>query len=292
VSLWPAVGVLVAGVVSASVAAVACKWPPGSMIRLNHANRPVPVVLGMGFSLGVVAGAYVSATGVAWGVPDPAPIAVAMATGLVIVVLTVVGALDDRFGDGARGLRGHLGSLAGGRPTTGILKLVAGVAAAVILALHLADDPVRIVGIAVLVALCTNLWNALDVVPGRALKWALVVLVPVLATAWSRASAPVIAATVGAALGVLPFDLRERGMLGDAGSNPVGFLVGLALAVVLPTPALLAAAGLILLLQVAAETVTISRLIAAVPPLRWFDALGRRRQPDPRAQSPPPQSAV
>jgi UDP-N-acetylmuramyl pentapeptide phosphotransferase/UDP-N-acetylglucosamine-1-phosphate transferase len=292
VSPWPAAGFLVAGVVSAGVAAVACKRPPRWMIGMNYASRPVPVVLGMGFSLGVVAGAYTSATGVAWGAPDPAPIAVAVATGLVIVILTVVGALDDRFGDGARGLRGHLGSLARGRPTSGILKLVVGVAAAVVLALHLADDPVRIVGIAVLVAVCTNLWNALDVVPGRALKWALVVLVPVLAFAWSRPSAPVIAATLGGVLGVLPFDLRERGMLGDAGSNPLGFLVGLGLAVALPTPALLAAAGLALLLQVAAETVTISQLIAAVPPLRWFDALGRRRQPDPRAQSPPPRSAV
>jgi UDP-GlcNAc:undecaprenyl-phosphate GlcNAc-1-phosphate transferase len=288
VNLWPAAGVVVAGLVSAATAAAASNRPPGHMIRLNYAGRPVPVVLGMGFSLGVVAGAYVSATGVAWGVADPAPIAVAMATGLMIVVLTLVGALDDRFGDGARGLGGHLGSLARGRPTTGILKLVVGVAAAVVLALDLADDPVRIVGIAVLVALCTNVWNALDVIPGRALKWALVVLAPVLALAWSRPSAPVIAATLGAALGVLAFDLRERAMLGDAGSNPLGFLVGLGLAVVLPTPALLVAAGLALLLQVAAETVTISRLIAAVPPFRWFDTLGSRRQPDPRAQSPHP----
>jgi UDP-GlcNAc:undecaprenyl-phosphate GlcNAc-1-phosphate transferase len=288
VSLWPAAGLLVAALVSAGVAVVALKRPPPPLIRPNQGGRPVPMVLGGALSAGLVAGAYISASGTAWGSPDPAPITTAMVTGLVVLVLVLVGGVDDRFGGTERGFRGHLRSLGRGRPTTGILKLVVGVAAAVVLAFHLADDPVRTVGVALLVALCTNLWNALDVMPGRALKGAVVVLVPVLAVAWSRPSGPVIAATVGAALGVLAFDLRERGMLGDAGSNPLGFLVGMGLAVVLPTPAVLVGAGLALLLQVAAETVTISRLIAAVPPLRWFDRLGRLREPSPTAESPRP----
>ncbi|HJV04176.1 MAG TPA: hypothetical protein VJ868_02825, partial [Actinomycetota bacterium] len=84
------------------------------------------------------------------------------------------------------------------------------------------------------------------------------------------------AATLGAAAAVLPFDLLERGMLGDAGSNPLGFLVGVALAAVLPTGGVVAAAVGVLLLQVVAETMTISRLIESTPPLRWFDRLGRR----------------
>jgi UDP-GlcNAc:undecaprenyl-phosphate/decaprenyl-phosphate GlcNAc-1-phosphate transferase len=288
VSLWPAAGLLVSALVSAVAAVVALKRPPPSLVGPNHAGRPVPIVLGWALSAGIVAGAVASAAGVAWGSPDLTPITVTLTTGLVVAALTLVGLLDDRFGGEERGLREHLGSLGRGRPTTGILKLVVGVAAAVILALHLADDPVRIVAIVVLVALCTNVWNALDVVPGRALKGAVVVLVPVLAVAWSRPSGPVIAATVGAALGVLAFDLRERGMLGDAGSNPLGFLVGMGLAIVLPTLAVLVAAGLALLLQVAAETVTISRLITAVPPLRWFDGLGRRREPRRPAESPRP----
>jgi UDP-GlcNAc:undecaprenyl-phosphate GlcNAc-1-phosphate transferase len=200
----------------------------------------------------------------------------AVATAATVTVLTAVGLLDDLFGGAERGIGGHLRAALGGRPTTGILKLVVGVAAAVVLALHLAEDPVRIAGIAVLVAVCTNLWNALDVVPGRALKWAALVLLPVVALAWPRPSGPVLATALGATLAVLPFDLRERGMLGDAGSNPLGFLVGLGLAVVLPTAGVLAAALVALLLQVAAETVTISRLIEATPPLRWLDRLGRR----------------
>jgi hypothetical protein len=65
-------------------------------------------------------------------------------------------------------------------------------------------------------------------------------------------------------------------MLGDAGSNPLGFIVGTGLAAILPTWGVILAAVMALGLQVAAETVTISRLIEAVPPLRWYDRLGRR----------------
>jgi UDP-N-acetylmuramyl pentapeptide phosphotransferase/UDP-N-acetylglucosamine-1-phosphate transferase len=279
VNLWPWAGLLVAGVASVALAVSLTGRPPRRLVRPNHAGRLVAEVLGLAMVPGIVAGSLLAAVASAPDVP------VAVASSVVIVILAGVGALDDLFGGRERGFGEHLGSLGRGRPTTGILKLVVGVGAAVVLALHLADDPVRLVGIAVLVALCTNLWNALDVVPGRALKWAAVALSPIVGVAWSRPSAPVLAATLGAVLALLPFDLRERGMLGDAGSNPLGFLVGMGLAVVLPTPAILAAAGLALLLQVAAETVTLSRLIASVPPLRWFDGLGRKK---PEEEAHPP----
>jgi UDP-GlcNAc:undecaprenyl-phosphate GlcNAc-1-phosphate transferase len=133
-----------------------------------------------------------------------------------------------------------------------------------------------VVAAAVLVAACTNVWNALDVVPGRSLKWGLVVLVLSLPRAWLGGGGELPAAALGAAVAVLPFDLLERGMLGDVGSNPLGFLVGTVLVLVLPTPGVVVAAALAVALQVAAETVTISRLIEAAAPVRWFDRLGRR----------------
>lgn len=273
----PAIALGVAALVALAVARVATTRPPPYLMRENHAGRRVPVILGIPLGIGFVGGSFFGAAAASFG-SDQAPVAIGMATGLVVLVLTFVGALDDRFGAGARGFGGHLRSLARGRPTTGILKLAVGAALAVLTALHLADDAVRITGVAVLLATCTNVWNALDVRPGRALKWAAVVLVPVVGAAWSRPSAPVLAAALGAVAALLAFDLRERGMLGDAGSNPLGFLVGLGLAVVLPTPWVVVAAAGALALQVAAETVTISRLIDAVPPLRWFDRLGRRTE--------------
>ena len=270
-------GVLIAAAVGGIGAAwqAAIRWQPSRLMRVNHAGRRVPATLGVallfGVLAGLLAGSFVTAGDSAF--------VVGMNVFAFFTLLMGAGLLDDLFGGSERGLRGHLGALARGRATTGILKLVVGVAVAVALALYLADDPVRVVAIAVLVATCTNLWNALDVVPGRALKWGALGLIGGVAAGWSRPSTAVLAAALGATLALLPFDLRERGMLGDAGSNPLGFLVGLGLAVVLPTPGLLVAAGAALLLQAAAETVTISRLIQAVPPLRWFDGLGRRSVP-------------
>jgi UDP-GlcNAc:undecaprenyl-phosphate GlcNAc-1-phosphate transferase len=270
---WPAI--LLAGGVAGLVGWVLARWSPRSLTRPNYSGRQVPVVLG----LALVCGEVTSIPAILLSVPAgrlAAPLIVAVVSVSIVAILSVVGVLDDLYGGRARGLGGHVRSLLRGHPTTGILKLIVGVTASVSLGAHLADDPVRIAGIAVLVAVCINVWNALDVVPGRALKAAAVVLVPVVIAAWDRAGAPALSAALGGTLGLLPFDLRERGMLGDAGSNPLGFLVGLGLAVVLPVPALLTAAATALLLQVAAETVTISRLIEAVPPIRWFDRLGRR----------------
>jgi UDP-N-acetylmuramyl pentapeptide phosphotransferase/UDP-N-acetylglucosamine-1-phosphate transferase len=163
-----------------------------------------------------------------------------------------------------------------GRPTTGILKLAVGVGAGVLLAVLLGGGPLPIAAGAILIASSANIWNALDVVPGRALKWAVVPLGAALLIGWTDSSALLAGAALGAAVGVLPFDLLERGMLGDAGSNPLGLLVGFVLAAVLPEAGVVLAALAALLLQVAAETVTISRLVEATPPLRWLDRLGRR----------------
>jgi hypothetical protein len=64
-------------------------------------------------------------------------------------------------------------------------------------------------------------------------------------------------------------------MLGDAGSNPLGFAAGLSLYLLLPSGWVPAAAALAVGLNLLAETLTLSRAIAAVPPLRLLDRLGR-----------------
>lgn len=240
----------------------------------NYRGRRLPVVLGLAWFAAVqlaVFGAYLldgperSAGRTLWHVADWAAF-----------VMLLVGLLDDRRGGRDRGFRAHLASLVHLRPTTGAVKLLVGGGIAVWLAVILSGGTVHVVASALLIALATNLVNALDVRPGRALKFS----IPLLAVSWVFLSgeplAILMATAVGGALGILPFDLAEAGMLGDAGSNPIGFLTGLGLAAVLPTWGVLVAAGLAVALQVAAETVTISRLIDAVPALRWFDRLGRR----------------
>jgi hypothetical protein len=268
---WPAVALVVGSGTGAVLAGVLVALAPRRLVRENRAGRQVPVVLGVAF---VAATAIGSATAFLSAEAELAP-AIGIALGGA-AVLAAVGLLDDLVGGSERGFREHLGSALRLHPTTGVLKLAAGVGASIAFATVAGGGVVRVVAVAVLVAACTNVWNALDVVPGRSVKWAVVVLALTLPRALAAGGGEVQSATLGAAAAVLPFDLLERGMLGDAGSNPLGFLVGVALALVLPTVGVVIAASLALLLQVAAETVTISRLIEAAAPFRWFDRVGRR----------------
>lgn len=192
-----------------------------------------------------------------------------------VLLVGAAGFVDDLSEGGARGLRGHLESALRGRPTTGLLKVVAGLIAGVLVVLGMPGRPpwAMVAGV-ILVAACANVWNDLDVAPGRAGRWFLCfgVTLPFLGqTLEPQVVLAVLAIAEAATIGL---DLRERGMLGDAGANVLGFAVGAAAYGLLPDAGVVAVALVAVGLNVVGETVTFSRVIAAVAPLRWFDRLG------------------
>jgi UDP-N-acetylmuramyl pentapeptide phosphotransferase/UDP-N-acetylglucosamine-1-phosphate transferase len=65
-------------------------------------------------------------------------------------------------------------------------------------------------------------------------------------------------------------------MLGDAGANALGAVLGTALVAGARPRTRWAALGVVLGLTLASEKVSFTRVIAATPGLREFDALGRR----------------
>jgi hypothetical protein len=71
------------------------------------------------------------------------------------------------------------------------------------------------------------------------------------------------------------YDLGEQGMLGDAGANPAGAVVGLLLLKVLAPWAILTGAVLMIALNLASERVSFSRVIEGNRLLAWADRLGR-----------------
>jgi UDP-GlcNAc:undecaprenyl-phosphate/decaprenyl-phosphate GlcNAc-1-phosphate transferase len=88
-----------------------------------------------------------------------------------------------------------------------------------------------------------------------------------------------VAAPLGAAIALLPEDLGERAMLGDAGANALGALLGVAAAASLSRPARLALLAAITGLTAASEVVSFTAVIERTPALRWLDMLGRRPVP-------------
>jgi UDP-GlcNAc:undecaprenyl-phosphate GlcNAc-1-phosphate transferase len=272
--LWP-LSAAIGGLLLSYLGSVRGRHEGRPLLRLNYAGTPVPVVLGATLvkagNTALLVALWLAL--LAGPVPDwPVPLLLFGGS----YALFLVGSLDDRAESSTRGLQGHIAALGRGRVTTGIWKLLVGVMLAVVLAIALDGGIPRIVVSALVIALSVNVINALDVRPGRALKWALLPLMLSAFAVWGHGVLLPLAGYLGAGLAILPLDLRERGMLGDAGSNPLGLVLGTCLAAALPIWGLLVALTLLLGLQIAAETVTISRLIESVPPLRWFDRLGRR----------------
>lgn len=243
------------------------RW--GRLLAANHRGEPVPRALGLALAVSAAAVTLLVAAldelhAAGWG---------ALAGCLLVFG---GGLVDDVAPVGPRGMRNHVRSLAAGHMTTGILKvLVTTGAAVVVVALQARRAPYARVSAVVLLAASANVWNGLDVRPGRALK---AFLPPALAfMVWGTlGNAPAVAGLLVGAFLMLPLDLRERAMLGDGGSNLLGFAAGLAMGDVLPDAWMPLAAAAAIGLNVVAETVSFSRVIETTPALRFLDALGRR----------------
>jgi len=275
VSQSRALRTLGAGVLGAGIAAVAAepglRLAPARLRRVNVAGRDVPAILGAPLLAGTLGGLAISVNGTCAGETRRTMRSVAV----LAVTTALAGLADDLRGDEpARGFRGHLTAAARGRVTGGLVKVgVGGIAALVAGRTHQRDVP-RL-ETAALVALGANLVNLLDRAPGRAAKVALASAAPLLAAGrrdWALASAPLWGALVACA----PADLAEAGMLGDAGANPVGAVLGLGAALSLRRPWRIATIALLVGLNLASERWSFSRAIARTPWVRRLDDFGRR----------------
>jgi UDP-N-acetylmuramyl pentapeptide phosphotransferase/UDP-N-acetylglucosamine-1-phosphate transferase len=199
-----------------------------------------------------------------------------------LLIVFLAGLYDDLRVAAGKGLLGHFAELMRGRFTPGMVKLFVIVVAALFVCLVEGERGLALVLAVPVVAGSANVWNLLDIRPGRALKWFLAAMVPLLVWGARGAWGHVAVAALAMAVILLWFDLREWGVLGDSGSNVLGFVVGIGLFLALPTWGLAIALGVILLIHLLAETITLSRMLRGVPPLRWFDDLGRIRPTEPR----------
>jgi UDP-GlcNAc:undecaprenyl-phosphate/decaprenyl-phosphate GlcNAc-1-phosphate transferase len=276
----PAAGLTGAGLtaLAAAVAARAAyaalkRFPPGgakTWARTNHRGEPVTLLEGPAVALGAVAAVFLSSERTRFSARTVLALAGAGAGALGF------GVYDDLAGSGKRrGLRGHLGALAHGEVTTGAVKLGGLGASGLASALLLGGEPADLAVNAGLVAGGANLLNLFDLRPGRAIKVA-TASAALIAAGGGAAGRRAVAAPLGAALALLPEDLGERAMLGDAGANAIGAMLGGAAAASLPRPARIALLAGIVALTGASEKVSFTKVIERTPPLRWLDMLGRR----------------
>jgi hypothetical protein len=167
-----------------------------------------------------------------------------------VTAVAALGLADDLWSGEERGFRAHLRA----RRTTGMLKLV-GIPLLGVVA-------TRSISGGILVAGSANLMNQLDTKPGRAVKAYM-------------AAALALRAPLGVAVLLAPYDLRERVMLGDAGSNALGALLGLKSVERLHGWGRWAAALAVAGLNVVGERRSFGESIERTPLLRELDAWGR-----------------
>jgi UDP-N-acetylmuramyl pentapeptide phosphotransferase/UDP-N-acetylglucosamine-1-phosphate transferase len=258
---------------------VATSVHPAHLSRTNFRGRGVTLAGGPALALGATAAA---ALGAGSGPVRAATVVAGLGAG-------AVGAYDDlvtsRPGQHAKGFRGHLRALAEGRVTSGLVKIAGVGASALAAAALLATDnrdrghtagrrTLDILLAAGVIAGSANLVNLLDLRPGRAIKAGLLVGAPI--AVGGGVAGGVAAGAVGAAAGLLPADLDEQIMLGDAGANALGALLGTALAARTGTVGRAALLAGIAALTASSEKVSFTQVIHRTPVLRELDALGRR----------------
>ncbi|MDQ1498204.1 MAG: hypothetical protein QOI86_1544 [Actinomycetota bacterium] len=253
--------------------------------RPNYRSHFLPTGAGIVLALAVatVEGgrALLAAAGVG-DVPGPGVARTVIVAGLF--GFGALGFLDDVLGgDAERGWKAHLRALAAGRLSAGGVKLFGGGVLGLMLASSAGSTAsggggvLRLAADGALVALAANLGNAFDRAPGRTIKVSLVAWLPLAVAARGDAAGVALGPVMGAALGLLPDDLAERLMLGDAGANALGAALGLGALLTLGPGARLVLTAVLAALNLAADLTSFSRLIKKTPVLDRLDRLGGLR---------------
>jgi UDP-N-acetylmuramyl pentapeptide phosphotransferase/UDP-N-acetylglucosamine-1-phosphate transferase len=208
-----------------------------------------------------------------------------------VLGVALLGLLDDFVGSGLfgrrarvaagggdtppRGWRGHARAILSGGFSTGAAK-AAGSLGLALFALsgegRSATEYLLATGVLVL---ATNLFNLLDLRPGRSAKALLLLGAALTIGSLDVDGLWTVGLLLGPVLVLLPLDLRERGMLGDTGSNAIGAIAGIWLIATLDTTGQAIALAAMALITAYGEFRSISRLIDRTPGLRHLDSLGR-----------------
>ena len=154
-----------------------------------------------------------------------------------VLGVALLGLLDDALGLGAatgtpRGWRGHAQAVMAGRFSTGAIKATGALALAAYAVSGRGRENLDYLADLLLLLLATNLFNLLDLRPGRVEKAFALLLAGLCLGAWTAAPVEILGIFIGPVLVCAAFTLREQAMLGDTGSNLVGALAGISMLVV------------------------------------------------------------
>ena len=194
-----------------------------------------------------------------------------------VLGVCLLGLVDDAIGrrDGPRGWRQHAAALLAGRLSTGAVKALGAAALAAFATAGRGRHDLAYLADLALLLLTTNLFNLLDLRPGRVEKALAMLLAAICVGAWTVAPLDLLGIFIGPLLVGAAFTLREQAMLGDSGANLAGAVAGISLLTVLGSTGRVVALAIVAALTIFGEFRSISAVIDRLPLLRALDSLGR-----------------
>lgn len=192
-----------------------------------------------------------------------------------ILTMGLIGLLDDLAGDTeVKGLKGHIKSFFKGKLTTGFIKASVGMFLSIIISIKLSKTIPNIILNTFIISLSINALNLFDLRPGRSLK-VFIFLSILFLLIFKFNNYFIILSMLSISVIYFYYDIKAKSMMGDTGSNVLGFTVGYY--VILNQDLVVRVVYLVLLvtIHIIAEKVSISKIIENNKFLKYIDELGR-----------------
>jgi UDP-GlcNAc:undecaprenyl-phosphate GlcNAc-1-phosphate transferase len=261
----------------------------GGLVKPNYREERIPAVAGLIF---VVLLPVTTVLGMIFAIPSFTTINAVLFL-WVVMGMGLIGFIDDVVGNNDyKGFRGHLKALfKEHRLTTGGFKACFGAVVALVFSIASANLTGAkelswtvailwtVISSFLLVTLAANTINLFDLRPGRAGKIYIFGFIVILMftknfEVYTGLFLPILAIM----LFYLPYDLKGRVMMGDVGSNLLGASLGTMMVWMFSDLGKIVAIIVLVLLHLAAEKISFSKLIDRHPFLRSLDDLGRRKK--------------
>lgn len=239
-----------------------------NMVRKNYLNQDT--IVGMGLVIFASLFIIYSVFSVFFSIKPPIVLLFGCA------VITLVGFLDDIWGNNLnKGLRGHFKALFQGTITTGSIKAIVGLLSSALVSQFLSSNTFHLFINTLLIALNTNSLNLFDLRPGRAVKYFIFCITIGTLMVGMNNETIWLFGLLGVIAYYVPLDLKGQVMLGDTGSNLLGFISGYYMAIVPSNWFKLIYLLFLIVVHWYGEKNSITSLISRVRFLGYLDLLGR-----------------
>ncbi|HOO56367.1 MAG TPA: hypothetical protein PLN69_06065 [bacterium] len=260
--------------------------------RINFAGRMIPTSLGLGF---VLLSILMCSAHLVLSVRYPGMKSFVGQVVLLCCGFGMLGLLDDIVQTReAGGFRGHLSRVGGTHEvSTALIKAAFGLLLSLLVAMIYWWEEGAFMAIVdgLIVALSANAINLLDVRPGRAVKGFLAatgfIVFGSLAGAYMGFDVKIFPVTwvimvpfMVWAVNFALIDFKCLGMMGDAGSNVLGAMMGLLVVWELSITIRWVVLALLIAFHLMCEIVSFTEIIEKVRVLKWMDRLGIRQPRD------------